>query len=263
MDCDSAVLDLINVKIQGFYDSVLAYGIRSTLAQVEHSIYGKSTMGYLNEYNALVFDCDGVILNSNRIKTDAFYQSTKAYGEDAAQALVDYHVQNGGISRYKKFEYFISDILNKDINKSELDALLDAFADEVKQGLLTCSVADGLDELRDKTPCASWFIVSGGDQSELREVFAERKLDHLFDGGIFGSPDTKDCILAREIKSQKIKKPCLFIGDSKYDYLAAVKADLDFIFMSEWSEFSDYQAFFLQKKINIVATIKDLPFLER
>ncbi len=216
----------------------------------------------LNEYNALVFDCDGVILNSNKIKTNAFYQAAIVYGEAPAQALVDYHVKNGGVSRYKKFEYLMTDILGRDINQSDLSVLLEVFANEVKQGLLTCSVAEGLDELRDKTQNTSWFIVSGGDQSELRDVFAARKLDHLFDGGIFGSPDTKHCILEREIKSLTVQKPALFIGDSKYDYLAATKAGLDFTFLTKWSEFTDYQNYFLQKKVKIFSDIKDIFALE-
>ncbi len=216
----------------------------------------------LNKYATLVFDCDGIVLNSNKIKTKAFYKAAIVYGEVHAQTLVDYHVKNGGISRYEKFEYLFTDILCRDINQSELDALLDVFAHEVKRGLLVCSVAEGLDDLRDKTQNANWFIVSGGDQSELRDVFAARKLDHLFDGGIFGSPDTKHCILEREIKSFTIQKPALFIGDSKYDYLAATKAGLDFTFLTKWSEFTDYQNYFLQKKVKIFSDIKDIFALE-
>lgn len=219
-------------------------------------------MGYLNEYNALVFDCDGVILDSNIIKTNAFYQSAKVYGDAPAQALVDYHVQNGGISRYAKFEYLMTDILGRGVDQKELGALLDIFSYEVQQGLLTCAVAEGLDELRDKTINANWFIVSGGDQLELRGVFAARGLDQLFDGGIFGSPETKDSILAREINSLTINRPALFLGDSKYDYLAAVKARLDFIFLSDWSEFSDYQEYCLQKNIRIIPKLRDLLALE-
>jgi len=59
---------------------------------------------YLNEYQTLVFDCDGVVLNSNKIKTQAFYEAAKHFGHESAQALVDYPVANGGISRYAKFD---------------------------------------------------------------------------------------------------------------------------------------------------------------
>ena len=190
----------------------------------------------MSEFASIIFDCDGVLLNSNHIKTQAFYNASKIYGHAAAQALTDYHVKNGGISRYKKFEYFFTRILEKEIQKDELDDLLLHFAEEVKKSLLTCEIAEGLEELRKKSKNAKWLIVSGGDQAELREVFSLRGLDYYFDGGIFGSPDSKDKILVREIENENIKVPCLFIGDSKYDYQSAKDAGLDFLFISQWSE---------------------------
>jgi beta-phosphoglucomutase-like phosphatase (HAD superfamily) len=45
-------------------------------------------------YKTLVFDCDGVILNSNRIKTEAFGQVAMQFGADAAKELVRFHVQH-------------------------------------------------------------------------------------------------------------------------------------------------------------------------
>ena len=74
----------------------------------------------LAQYQTLVFDCDGVILNSNKIKTQAFYKVAKVYGYEPAQKLKDYHVQNGGISRYQKFEYLLTNILQKTLKKKSL-----------------------------------------------------------------------------------------------------------------------------------------------
>jgi len=192
----------------------------------------------ITAYKTLVFDCDGVVLNSNKIKTQAFYEATKHFGHEPAQALVDYHVQNGGISRYIKFEYFITQILKQELDESLNQDLLQRFAQAVNDGLMNCEVADGLEELREKTKHANWLIVSGGDQAELREVFAARGLDKYFDGGIFGSPDTKDTILEREMKNNNVNLNALFLGDSKYDYQAAKKAGLDFMFLSYWSEWA-------------------------
>lgn len=190
----------------------------------------------IEKYRSLIFDCDGVVLNSNKIKTQAFYEAAKVYGEKSAQALVDYHVLNGGVSRYKKFEYFLTEILHQLVDQVALDGLLETFAGEVKKGLMNCEVASGLVELREKTKHANWLIVSGGDQAELRDVFINRGLDKLFDAGIFGSPDTKDDILKREIGKKNIINPGLFLGDSKYDYEAARRAGLEFAYMSDWSE---------------------------
>ena len=197
----------------------------------------------LTQYKTLVFDCDGVVLNSNKIKTQAFYDVAKVYGGEPAQALKEYHVKNGGISRYAKFEYFLTGILGKTLEHEELNNLLEEFAQEVKKSLLVCEVVEGIELLRSQTKHTNWMIVSGGDQVELREVFAQRGLDKLFYGGIFGSPDTKDTILAREIKNANIIRPCLFVGDSKYDYQAANQAGIDFVFISQWTEVNDWQKF--------------------
>jgi phosphoglycolate phosphatase-like HAD superfamily hydrolase len=194
----------------------------------------------LTRYRTWVFDCDGVLLNSNKVKTDAFFRTAEPYGRDKADALVDYHVRNGGISRYVKFQFFLTDIIgHKTAAPDKLEPLLERYAGYVRQGLLTCEVASGLSRLRELTPGASWLVVSGGDQEELRSVFAERGLAHYFDGGIYGSPDTKDEILARTLDEGTIQRPGVFVGDSRYDIEAATRAGLDFIYLSGWSE-SDY-----------------------
>ncbi|WP_041435357.1 hypothetical protein [Thiomicrospira cyclica] len=45
-----------------------------------------------------------------------------------------------------------------------------------------------------------------------------------------------------EIKTGNITRPVLFLGDSKYDYQAAQTAGLDFIFLTQWTEVKDHQA---------------------
>lgn len=212
----------------------------------------------LTQYQTFVFDCDGVVLNSNKVKTQAFYDASLSFGHQSAQALVDYHVQNGGVSRYIKFEYFITEILKEAVTQDLLGELLAKFASEVKVGLMESQIAPGLVELRKKTPQANWLIVSGGDQDELREVFTARNLFDLFDGGIFGSPDNKDVILKREIDNQNIQVKALFLGDSQYDYEAASRAKLDFIFLSNWTEVKDWQSYAKQNNILTLDAINSL-----
>lgn len=213
----------------------------------------------LGAYNSLVFDCDGVILDSNQLKTKAFYQVALPFGEAAAQALVDYHIQNGGVSRYRKFEYFLQTILGIEIDPPQLSSLLATYANTVRAGLLTCAVTPGLHELRQALPYTRWLVASGSDQTELRDIFAQRQLSHLFDGGIFGSPDTKEEILLRESELGNLQTPALFLGDSRYDYIAATKANLDFIFVYAWSEMKDWQEFCSDLKLRFCRSIEDLP----
>lgn len=212
----------------------------------------------LNQYKTLVFDCDGVVLNSNKIKTQAFYEATKHYGHEAAQALVDYHICNGGISRYSKFEYFFNEILKQEIEAKVFDNILLHFAQIVKEQLVRCEVAEGLDQLRIYTKSAKWLIVSGGDQTELREIFLIRGIETYFDGGIFGSPDNKAEILQREVAKGNIIAPALFIGDSKYDYKVAKVAGLDFAFVSNWTEVEDFAEFIADENIHAFVSLSSI-----
>ena len=211
----------------------------------------------LNEYRALVFDCDGVVLNSNQVKTNAFYKVTLPYGEDAAKDFVKYHTENGGISRYKKFSHFLEAIA-PEVEGPGVDELLERYADEVIDGLLACDVASGLAKLREQTPESRWLIVSGGDQDELRLVFEKRGLSSFFDGGIFGSPTPKKDILDREKILGNIEADALFIGDSKYDFESAQHANLDFVFVSGWSEVSDWPFWVKDRNIEYVESIENL-----
>ena len=58
---------------------------------------------------AVVFDCDGVILESMRAKGDAFRQLFD--GEPAHQDAIEaFHHAHGGMSRYEKFDRIYADI---------------------------------------------------------------------------------------------------------------------------------------------------------
>ncbi|MBF6617242.1 MAG: HAD family hydrolase [Candidimonas sp.] len=215
----------------------------------------------VDKYKTFVFDCDGVVLNSNRVKTLAFYQAALPYGEKAAQALVDYHTANGGVSRYKKFSFFLQELVPaySDLKAGPaFDELLASYASEVYQGLLECEMAPGLLQLREQTADSRWLVVSGGDQCELRDVFARRNLRSFFDGGIYGSPDTKDQILARELARGNIRFPAIFLGDSKYDQEAAIRAGLEFIFLSDWTEVKDWEDWAVRLDVSCLRSVKDL-----
>ena len=199
----------------------------------------------LAEYKTLVFDCDGVVLNSNQLKIQAYHDVAIKFGanEQQAQALVAHHVKLGGISRYPKFEYFLREIMQQEVTEQAIDQLLSTFTAEVKRLMVDCEIAPHLAKFRRATANAQWMIISGGDQAELREIFNQRDLTDLFDAGIFGSPDNKEQILARELAQGSITKPALFIGDSRYDYQASTNAGLDFVFLSDWTDLEDWRGF--------------------
>ncbi len=212
----------------------------------------------IEKYKTWIFDCDGVLLNSNSVKTDAFYEVALPFGKGYAEKLVAYHRQYGGISRFVKFRYFFEHILGREDFKHELEESIEQYGQVVRSKLLHCAETEGVSSFLEKTSDAGCnFVVSGGMQEELRHVFSHRGLTGYFEG-IYGSPDSKPEILSRLLSKGSVPSPAVFIGDSKYDYECANELDLDFIFMYQYSEFDGWQDFFKGKNVYIVLNLKEL-----
>lgn len=214
----------------------------------------------LTRYKTLVLDCDGVVLNSNKTKVKAYFEVAKRNGatDAQAQALVDYHVQKGSFPRNGKIEYYLKEILKQEVTDEVMQLYMHTFDEILDKTLMDCEVAPGLQALRDATRHSKWMLLSGGDQRELRTIFARRNLADLFDAGIFGGPDTKDVVLTREKANGNLQLPALFIGDSKYDHQAATRAGLDFVFLSDWTEVADWSAYCMQNNIHVFPKLSSM-----
>ena len=219
----------------------------------------------LDNYKTIIFDCDGVVLNSNSIKTNAFYKLSKPFGDASAKTLIDYHKNNGGISRYKKFDYFVRNIISNQLdkrNEEEVKKLIKKLCDEygeiVIESLANAEVAFGLKDLRQKTKNSDWIIVSGGDQKELRLVFEKKNISKYFNKGIFGSPKSKYEIIEKCLYKKIIDRSAIFIGDSKLDYKVANYFGIDFVFVSDWSEFENLNLYANLKGINVYKKLINL-----
>ena len=194
----------------------------------------------LSDYDYVVLDCDGVILDSNWLKTDAFISTLEDESEKCIDKMIAYHKANGGISRYKKFRHYFEEINPHEDFKKNAKVAISKFAGIVQKGLMECDyipgVVDFINDVKEKG--LPLFVVSGSDGEELREVFNKRNIDSLF-SAIYGSPPTKTENM-KKVKSQVgAQTKGLFFGDSRSDMEAAEGFGLDFIFVSgasDWSE---------------------------
>lgn len=202
-------------------------------------------------YKNFFFDCDGVILDSNNIKTNGFYEACNAFGHDCAMQIVNYHKENGGISRYKKFKYFIKNILEYPFTDELYQKLLYKYSVSVSSQLLECKIAEKINFYRDLFDSSNWYIISGGDQKELRELFKKRSIDKYFNGGIFGSPKNKYQIFEDLFSHIKDKDSCIYLGDSLYDFEVASFFRIDFRYINEWSEFKNLKIHAEENNIKI------------
>ena len=197
----------------------------------------------LNKYQTIFFDCDGVILNSNQAKTDAFREVLKDYPSNAVDRFINYHQMNMGISRYGKFNHFFNKIYPVENSIQFIDQSVKYFSEITREKLLDCSIISGVKDLllyflEKKVEC---FLVTGGDQEEVRFIFKKRKLEIYFKG-IFGSPTDKYRNL-EIIKRDYQVGNSLYFGDSKIDLDVAEEFSLDFIYVSgvsEWVNGKEY-----------------------
>jgi phosphoglycolate phosphatase-like HAD superfamily hydrolase len=190
-----------------------------------------------SKHKLWVFDCDGVVLDSNKLKTEAFYEVALQFGIDAANAMVEYHVSNGGVSRFKKFEWFLRRQQGVDFSPRDHKKLCDQYGQLVKRKLIDCSYTDGFIDILSKLNSSGIkpYIVSGGFEDELRDVFLERKIAKCF-SAIYGSPRDKATILGEILSSGISVSEGIFFGDARADYDAARQFQMSFVFVRRYSE---------------------------
>lgn len=178
---------------------------------------------------ALIFDFDGVIIDSVDIKTKAFRKLFAQY-PDKVDCITDYHMHNMGVSRFVKFRHIYSNILNLSLSKDEELKLGEKFSELVlEEVLLTGFVSGALEFLKHYHKKYLMYIASGTPQQELDLIIEKRGLRGYF-SKIYGSPLTKKEIVM-DILSQNILRPkeVVFIGDAETDIRAAQDTGVNFI----------------------------------
>ena len=207
----------------------------------------------------IIFDFDGVVLNSNHVKTEGFASIAIEFGIKASQNLVRYHLENGGISRFNKIEWFVNNELKRN-DKQLIEELIFKYGKFVEKKLLECKLRTNLYNLKQKLSPCKWYIASGGLETEIIKLMNRKNLSELFDGGIYGSPKTKQKII-NDLKKEfdpLNKEDWFLIGDSKYDYFCAFENDINFVFAYEWTDIIEYEEFVRENKLKIIKGIEEL-----
>lgn len=170
----------------------------------------------------LVFDCDGVILESVPVKTRAFGRIVESYGDEARDRMLMYHKVHGGVSRYKKFEWFFREVLGREITPEESADWGQRYAELAFEEVCRCHLVPGIQEVLDtwkgKLPM---YVCSGAPHEELLQVLTGRKLDHYF-VSIHGSPPAKAELLRQIVLGARVDPAdVLMVGDASTDWQAA------------------------------------------
>jgi phosphoglycolate phosphatase-like HAD superfamily hydrolase len=208
---------------------------------------------------ALVFDFDGVILESADVKTDAFVELYAEHGSEVVGKVRTHHLANLGISRFKKFSWIAENVLGKPITEAESQQLGIRFSDLAFAKVLAAPFVPGA-ELALRAISLPMFVASGTPHDELRMIVDRRGLAPRF-REVHGSPAEKPGIL-RDLLGRHALAPrdVLFVGDGMSDYKAAVEVGVEFLardtapLHDEWTKLGVRRESDLVRLAELVAT---------
>jgi HAD superfamily hydrolase (TIGR01549 family) len=188
---------------------------------------------YIDSLQAIFFDFDGVICESIDVKTEAFIEIYKPYGEEVVKKVVKHHIEHGGISRYIKIKYYHKEYLKKPINDEELEQVAQRFSDLVLEKVIASDLVKGTKEFLEKYyQKKDMYIISGTPEKELKLIVKKKNLGKYFKG-VYGSPDTKPSHIDRIISENNYsREKVLYIGDSLSDYNNASQTKVAFLGIS-------------------------------
>ena len=182
-------------------------------------------------WQSIIFDFDGVIVESGDIKTNAFADLYQSYGDPIVKEVVRYHKLNGGLSRYKKFRYFQQYLLKKSpLTQNEEDKLDETFSRLVVEAVINSDSVPGADEfIQVEASRIPLFIASGTPETELNTIVTRRGLGPYFTG-VRGSPKLKETLIAEILSAHDLTpERVLMIGDALIDYQSAQVNNLAFL----------------------------------
>lgn len=179
--------------------------------------------------STIILDCDGVILESVSCKTEAF-RSLFSFVPEHVDEIVQFHMDNGGMSRFDKFRYIYNTILNENLSDEQFEKLSRSFSELVEDAVAQSPFVDGARDFLDAASKSyRLYIVSATPQDELQRIIHQKGISGYFTG-VLGSPTKKTDHILGILKVNNISPDeVLFVGDAVNDYEAATKSGVRFI----------------------------------
>lgn len=181
------------------------------------------------KYKVIILDFDGVIVQSNNIKHQAFSEIFKNY-PDHYETIMKYHFEHNHVPRQAKFKYFFEHVLKQPYSSQDINKMVLNFTELTRDKIINCPYVKGAVEFLDyfykKIPL---YVASATPHDELNVIIKARGLSSYFKE-IYGAPVKKTEMFKDILINEKIyPNELLFTGDSIEDYNAALEMKINFI----------------------------------
>ncbi|MBP2302762.1 HAD family hydrolase [Azospirillum picis] len=179
---------------------------------------------------AVLFDFDGVIVESNAIKLTAFLALYSGSGRDVEHAIADFYHRNGGLPRERMLHHFDQVLLGRPRDDARVREMALRVGAMVEDAVSACPEVPGaLSFIRRHSAARPLFIASGTPEPELRRIVDRRGWSPLF-AEVAGSPRHKTDVVADLIARHRLEASrSVFVGDALTDLEAAEANGLAFI----------------------------------
>jgi phosphoglycolate phosphatase-like HAD superfamily hydrolase len=184
-----------------------------------------------NDLRVILWDYDGVLMNSNPVRNLGFEKVLNEFPPAQVAQLMEFHRDNGGLSRYVKFRYFFETIRGEKITEEAIKVWAEKFSVIMKDLLINPEllILETLSFVKRNYQKYPMHIVSGSDGEELRYLCKMLDIAKYFKS-IHGSPTPKKQLIDQLLKENNYaNKQCILIGDAINDFDAAQFNSIDFM----------------------------------
>jgi len=179
----------------------------------------------------IIFDFDGVILDSMSVRDKGFSIIFNKYPKQLVDQFLVYHRLNGGLSRFHKIRYFYYELLRKEISDEEVMKYAQSFSEVMREELVKPEyrIMDSIRFIEKYSQLFNFHIASGSEEKELKFLCESHGISQFFKS-IHGSPTPKNEIVRNILIDYKYKtEQTVLIGDSINDLEAAKVNGIRFI----------------------------------
>ena len=190
----------------------------------------------------IIFDFDGVILDSVAIKGETFGALFKSFGQEVVNQVVTFHHANGGLSRYEKFKFIHKHILNIKYTEEDGRSLSSKFEQLVLDRLIQAKPIAGACEFLEYCgvngiPAS---VNTAAPEFEVSCVLKAKGWDHYF-SIVCGNTNTKVENIHQTLNFWNIDKNAIvFYGDTINDLKAAAEAGVEFVGIGKRENFVEH-----------------------
>ena len=178
---------------------------------------------------AIIFDFDGVILESGQVKTEAFKTLFSQFPDHCDEALA-FHLASRGLSRHRQLEHIVNNVIKLSPAEGVVDRLARRFGEIVVSKMRVCPFVEGAVEFLDhwvgRLPL---YVASLNPQEELDAIVQARGLAKYFHRVVGGTGDKAEILSTLVAECGLDPSRTLFIGDTLGDYRAAVEMEMRFV----------------------------------